>query len=1132
MKISTINIQPFITGSEFYVLAKIIDTVKNDVLYAAKDNEEAELIYNNCLSYCKNCEIYFLPAWDVQPYDFLSPSKKIMAQRAQTLASLALNPQLSKKIVITTISTLLQKIPTPEVILGSVKTFKIQDTYDPQALINYLIDHNYLRSSNASNTGEFAVRGSIIDVVTDESGCGYRIDFLGKSIDSIKKYDTDTQMSVSQEHFVTITPPSELILSQTNIDYFKTSIVRQYGARALDFPIMEKITRGQYYSVGIEQYLPLFYRQLVTIFDYLNNPVLALNPQTEYLLQVRQNDIEQCHQLRVEETEHNKSKTAFLPVDQLYHPFSNCNFIANEQYAGIIKRLTNQENLSLQAGLQKTTPLKLLGELLQKAHLPYLLGCMSIGSRERIMRILKDHEINFYSIDDWHSKNETALNTQALGLVILDLDAAFGTEQFILIPEQDIFGEKIHNIRIKKRKNFQQLVKEANNFVVGQIVVHIDHGIGRFEGLEAIELQNVKHDCVKIVYDGGDILYVPVENIESISRYGLEGEVRLDKLGHSAWQARKAKMRNRIKLSAQYLIKIAADRATEQAAIIHPEPILYDEFCATFPYRETDDQLNSIEAILEDLASGKAMDRLVCGDVGFGKTEVAMRAVFAVLKADDHVRRQVAVICPTTLLCRQHFKSFSERLKPFNIKVRQLSRFVSSKEANKIVDELNNGEVDLVICTHSLLNKRLKFKNLGLIVVDEEQHFGVSQKERFKEKSIGVHVLSLSATPIPRTLQMSLTGIKDLSVIATPPMNRLVTKTTVMAYDALIIKEAIIRECSNDGQVFYVCPRISDLKDVENIIQNLVPNLRYVVAHGQMPTAKLEKIMQDFYDHKYDILVSTTIIESGLDLANANTIIIHRADKFGLSQLYQLRGRVGRSTHRSYAYFTIPGHNLQPTVLTRLEILQNIDSLGAGFSVASHDMDIRGFGNLLGDEQSGHINEVGIELYQDMLQQAIASLTAHQSLNTSEEELPWIPQINLGVSILIPEAYVPDLDLRLLLYKRMSDLNDEMEIESFAAEMIDRFGPLPEEFNDLIAIVKLKKLCLQHHIKKIDAGPKAIMLEFCSQKFSNSDRLLALVKNSSGKIKVRPDNKILLMYAVEAEKRIEIIERFIKRLDD
>jgi transcription-repair coupling factor (superfamily II helicase) len=606
-----------------------------------------------------------------------------------------------------------------------------------------------------------------------------------------------------------------------------------------------------------------------------------------------------------------------------------------------------------------------------------------------------------------------------------------------------------------------------------------------------------------LTYGGGDKLFLPVENIEVLSRYGSEqAGAQLDRLGGAAWQARKARMSQRIRDMADELIKVAAARALRPATRLLPGAGMFDEFCAGFPYVETEDQARAIEDTLEDLASGHPMDRLICGDVGFGKTEVALRAAFVAVMAG----KQVAVVVPTTLLARQHYRTFSERFFNQPVRVEQLSRLVSAKRANSAKAGLADGTVDIVIGTHALLAKSISFRDLGLLVVDEEQHFGVAHKERLKKLKSDVHILTLTATPIPRTLQMALAGVRELSLMTTPPVDRLAVRTFILPDDPVVIREAIVREHYRGGQTFYVCPRIEDLEGMAERIRDLVPEVKLVVAHGRMAARALETAMTAFYDGTYDVLLSTHIIESGLDLPSVNTIIIHRADMFGLSQLYQLRGRVGRAKVRAYAYLTLPTKGILSTAAQRrLEVMQTLDSLGAGFSLASHDLDIRGAGNLLGEEQSGHIREVGLELYQKMLEEAVSEA---RGLDDDIHD-DWTPQIGLGIPVLIPESYVADLGLRLALYRRLADLDNVLQIDAFAAEMIDRFGSLPGEVENLLQTVAIKKLCRLAGIDKVDAGPKGAVIGFHAERFSNPAGLVEFITAQVGTAKLRPDHKLV-----------------------
>ncbi|MEM9880785.1 MAG: transcription-repair coupling factor, partial [Pseudomonadota bacterium] len=672
------------------------------------------------------------------------------------------------------------------------------------------------------------------------------------------------------------------------------------------------------------------------------------------------------------------------------------------------------------------------------------------------------------------------------------------------ITEQDILGDRLIR-KARRTKKAENFLTEVTHLSPGDYVVHVEHGIGRFEGLQTIDVSGAPHDCVWLRYQGNDSLYVPVENIEVLSRFGGEDAiVTLDKLGGAGWQNRKARAKKRIREIADELIKIAAARELRKGEIFEAPDGLYDEFCARFPYAETEDQLRAIEQTLEDLAKGRPMDRLVCGDVGFGKTEVALRAAFVAAMTGQ----QVAVICPTTLLARQHYKTFKERLQGWPLKVGHLSRLVPGKVASQNKKDLACGDLDVIIGTHALLGKAIEFHRLGLVVVDEEQHFGVNHKERLKQLRSNVHVLTLTATPIPRTLQLALSGLRDLSIIATPPIDRLAVRTFVTPFDDLVLREALLREHYRGGKSFFVVPRIADLDEAAKFLDEHVPEVKYVVGHGQMPPGQLEDVMNAFYDGKYDVLLSTTIVESGLDIPSANTLVVYRADMFGLAQLYQIRGRVGRSKTRAYAYLTTkPSKRVTETAAKRLEVLQSLDQLGAGFTIASHDMDLRGAGNLLGDEQSGHVKEVGVELYQQMLEEAVAAAKGVED----DADDAFSPQINLGLAVLIPEHYVPDLQVRMNLYRRIASVDDKLSLDGLAAELIDRFGPLPEEADQLLKVVELKQLCREAGIAKLEAGAKGITLSFHNNQFANPAGLVDYISQSRRTAKLRPDHRMVIL---------------------
>jgi transcription-repair coupling factor (superfamily II helicase) len=752
------------------------------------------------------------------------------------------------------------------------------------------------------------------------------------------------------------------------------------------------------------------------------------------------------------------------------------------------------------------------------------------GSSDRLGVMLADHGLTSLRLaTDWadaQSFGVAGTKVKPIQRAVLPLDHGFETESLAVISETDILGDRL--ARPRKRRRAQNFLAEASALSPGDLVVHIEHGIGRYEGLKTLDVAGAPHDCLDLQYANDAKLYLPVENIDLLTRYGADSDsAQLDRLGSASWQARKARAKERLREMADGLIQLAAARAMKQGQTIDPPAGLYDEFCAQFPYEETDDQLNAIADVLEDLGKGQPMDRLICGDVGFGKTEVALRAAFVVAMSGQ----QVAIVCPTTLLARQHFKTFTQRFQGWPIRVRQLSRLVSRKEADETRESLKKGEIEVVIGTHALLSDQVKFSDLGLVIVDEEQHFGVKHKEKLKTFRADVHMLALSATPIPRTLQMALSGIRDMSIIATPPVDRIAVRTYVLPYDPVALREALLREKYRGGQVYYVVPRVSDLPDVADFLRVQVPEVKFVIGHGQLAPTALEDVMTAFYEGQYDVLLSTTIVESGLDVPTANTLIVHRADMFGLAQLYQIRGRVGRSKTRAYAYLTTPQHKtLIVASEKRLKVLQSLDNLGAGFQLASHDLDIRGGGNLLGHEQSGHIREIGVELYQQMLEDAVAELR-ERSADSLTDARSWSPQINAGAAVMIPESYIPDLNIRLSLYRRVSEAEKLADREALASELIDRFGPIPEEAEQLLKVVGIKGLCRESNVSKLDVGPKGAVITFRNDSFNNPMGLIKHIQSRPNDWKLRPDQKLLVKGEwLDAAERLAAAERIMKDL--
>ena len=1126
-------------GSEGWLLGELSRESGKSLLYVANSDRELDLLAQQLPHFAPGAVIVPFPAWDCLPYDRVSPKAQITAERLAALSLLAHPPVGKRLIILTTVNAFTQKLPPVSTLAHSSLSLRVGEELNREALMAYLITNGYLRVGKAMEAGEFSVRGDIIDLFPSGYAHGCRIDLFGDDIESITPFDPLTQRSSGEsQQELTLYPVSEILMTEASIERFRSEYRREFGALSKADPVYESASQGRHYP-GLEHWLPLFYERMDTLFDYLpDNALTLLAHQTAQTLQDRTDMVQDYYQARVDVPKKlQQQEVAYhpLPPERLYmlgdalqrllnqrdvihiSPFSDA---AGEQ-AVVARQSIRRGRDFAPERKQGKNPFEEVAShiaMLQSKGLPITIACMTEGSRQRVEEKLGEHL----------SYSPT--------FITLPLPHGFVTPDHAYISESDILGERLIQTR-RKRKRTEQFMAEAANFTEGELIVHKEHGIGRFAGLVTMEVQNIAHDCLKLIYADDDKLFLPVENIDLISRYGTGdeiGETALDKLGSAHWQSRKAKMKERIKLAAEELLKIAAKRELAKAPVLIPSAGLYEEFVNRFPYVETEDQEKAILDVLDDLTKGHPADRLICGDVGFGKTEVALRAAAATVMAESMPNAQVAIIAPTTLLVRQHYQNFCKRFEGFPVNVRMLSRLVGSKEKRETLEDIESGAVDIVIGTHALLSEGVNFKNLCVLIVDEEQHFGVKQKEKLKKLRSNIHVFTLSATPIPRTLQLSLAGVRELSLITTPPVDRLAVRTFVTPFDGVVIREALMREYHRGGQSFYVTPYISDMAELQVKLRDLVPDIKIAVANGQMAASELDSIMNDFYDGRYDVLLSTAIIESGIDIPNANTMIINRADRFGLSQLYQLRGRVGRSKTRAYAYLTLPhGRSFTDTAMKRLEVMQTLDTLGAGFSVASHDMDIRGFGNLVGEEQSGHVREVGVELYQHMLEEAVNAARRARNNEPAEAESAddWQPQISLGVSVLIPESYVPDLDLRLALYRRAGRLQGDEEIEAFELELVDRFGKLPIEVSHFLTTLSLKHLCHRTGIERLDVGPKGMLLTFRNNKVARPEGLVEFLSNPLNKAKLRADQKLFVAFAADTlDKQITLIRRILTTL--
>ena len=1112
-------------------------------LYICATESKAQRLVEQLTIVAPDIRPLYFPAWDCLPYDRVSSGLDVMTLRIDALTKLLEASPDPSYCVVASVAALLQRLPPKSALEGQSLHIQPGQSLSRDHLLTFLAKMGYVRSETVRDVGEYAVRGGIIDFFPIGNADPIRIDFFGDEVDHLRAFDAMAQTTLSPLDKVVLKPVSELTLTSEGISHFRARYRELFGVT--NDPLYESVSAGRKYG-GMEHWLPLFFSKCETLLDYMTEETQVYSEEgVEGAVSTRLQTITDYYQARTMPVPGDQGTTYRpLPPELLYWTVDEWDaFLQTTNWTKVTpfqtpnphgeeRSDTNTAPVPVRYGVQdchgkpltdfgavqstaRSKAFEILSQRLDDAShnkKPVVLACFTAGARDRLMTILREHEIEkVQTVDAWPSGISDNVSSNAPPganfALIYPLERSFELPDLVVISEQDLLGDRVARSRSKRRKA-DSFFLEAAQLTLGDLVVHRDHGIARYEGLMTISVSAASHDCLCLIYDGGDKLFLPVENIEMITRYGSDGAAaQLDRLGSSAWQLRKAKVKKRIREVADYLIKIAAERALHEGKILERHPASYEEFCSRFPYLETEDQQRAIEEVLNDMASGKPMDRLICGDVGFGKTEVALRAAFVAVSQG----KQVAIIVPTTLLCRQHYRTFRDRFQGFPYRVEQISRLVKSADATKIRQDVAGGKVQIIIATHALLSDKTKFTDLGLLIIDEEHHFGVKQKEKLKKMCTDVHVLTLTATPIPRTLQLALSGVREMSLITTPPIDRLAVRTFVMPYDSVVIREAVLREYYRGGQIFYVSPRLDDLAKLEAQLRGLIPEIRLITAHGQMNPTQLEEVMNAFYDRAYDLLLSTNIVESGIDIATANTLIIHRSDLFGLAQLYQLRGRVGRGKTQGYAYLTLPeGKILSANATKRLEVMQTLDNLGAGFTLASYDMDIRGTGNIVGEEQSGHMREVGVELYQHLLQEAILMVRAEQEFGAASS-CEWAPQINMGASVLIPETYVADLSLRLGLYRRIATLDNRDQIDAFAAEMIDRFGPLPGEVSNLFELIEMKGLCRQAGIEKLDIGPKGALIVFRGHQFPNIQGLLDFIQSQKGTAKLRPDHKLVLI---------------------
>jgi transcription-repair coupling factor (superfamily II helicase) len=1076
-------------------------------------------------------ELLNFPDWETLPYDVFSPHQDITSERLETLYRL---PSINHGLLIVPVQTLLHRIVPFDYVTSRSFIYRNGQSCSQDSLRKQLIDSGYEHVSTVMEHGEFAIRGSIIDLFPTGSLAPFRIELFDDEVESIRTFDPETQRTIKQAEEIRMLPAREFPLDEEGIRRFRQSYRAQFEGDPNQSVIYREVSDGRA-PAGIEYYIPLFFEKTQSLFDYLPDNTLVLF-EHDILQQANEfhNDISE----RFESARHDIQRPVLRP-DQLFiqeqelvealNRFPYIEWQRHEHEAASAINFDTKAPPQLLINARAPLPTQQLSELIAGTDARILFTAESTGRRETLLGLLRDNQISPVQFETW---SEFLNSSAKLGITVAPLEQGLflNDPALYVITETQLFGQQVYQRRRRSRqqRDSENIVKNLAELTIGAPVVHEEYGVGRFLGLQTITTGDFTTEFLTLEYADHDKLYVPVSSLQLISRYtGASPETApLHKLGSGQWERARKKAQERIRDVAAELLEIYAKREAKQGYSYDIDENQYRAFASEFPFEETPDQQTAIDNVIRDMQSPKPMDHLVCGDVGFGKTEVAMRAAFIAVMAG----KQVAVLTPTTLLTQQHYQTFSDRFSEWPVKIDSLSRFRSKKEQDNIIKQLGEGKIDIVIGTHKLLQKEIKYKALGLVIIDEEHRFGVRQKETFKHLRSEIDILTLTATPIPRTLNMSMSGMRDLSIISTPPAKRLAIKTFISQWNDRLMLEAITRELKRGGQVFYVHNEVETIEKEVNKIRNLIPNVKIEFAHGQMRERELEQVMSNFYHQRFNILVCTTIIETGIDIPNANTIIINRADRFGLAQLYQLRGRVGRSHHRAYAYLVIPDKNVMTSdAQKRLEAIESIETLGTGFTLATHDLEIRGAGELLGDEQSGQIQEIGYSMYTELLERAVKSLKEGKSFDIAEQKKDI--EIKLHIPALIPEDYLPDVHERLILYKRIASATNEDELSELQVEMIDRFGLLPQPIKNLFEISSIRNTAKQAGIIKIDLGDRGGYLLFDETPNIDTAVLIDLIQNKSNIYRLDGKTKLKIQYQSENEhKRMTFIRDLLEQL--
>lgn len=1118
-------------AAQALAIAEAASAAKRFTLLLTADSQSAERLQEELSFFAPELPVLHFPDWETLPYDQFSPHQDIISQRIATLYRL---PQIRHGVLVVPIATALHRLAPTRFLLGSGLVLDVGQKLDVEEMRARLEAAGYRCVDTVYEHGEFAVRGALIDLFPMGSETPYRIDLFDDEIETLRTFDPETQRSVDKVESIRLLPAREFPLEKKAVTDFRGRFRERFDVDFRRCPIYQDLASG-ITPAGIEYYLPLFFDESATLFDYLpaDTQVFSL-PGIEQAAEQFWSDARN----RYEDRRYDPERPLLPPAD-IFLPVEDC-FARLKQWSRVV---VSQEDVEVGVGRERfnaqalpelaiqakaSEPLAALRRFIESYPGRVLFCAESAGRREVLLELLARLKLKPLEVSGWP---EFSACPERLAITIAPLDEGLLLDDIALIAESPLFGQRVmqRRRREKSRDAGDNVIKNLTELREGAPVVHIDHGVGRYQGLVTMEFDGQAAEFLALMYAEEAKLYVPVSSLHLIARYtGSDDALApLHRLGSETWQKAKRKAAEQVRDVAAELLDIYARRAAREGYAFKDPAADYATFSACFPFEETPDQQAAIDAVRSDMLAGKPMDRLVCGDVGFGKTEVAMRAAFIAV----HSGRQVAVLVPTTLLAQQHYNSFRDRFADWPVTVEVMSRFKSAKEVNEAVARLAEGKIDIIIGTHKLLQDDVKFNNLGLVIIDEEHRFGVRQKEQLKALRSEVDILTLTATPIPRTLNMAVSGMRDLSIIATPPARRLSVRTFVMEQNEPTIKEALLRELLRGGQVYYLHNDVKTIEKCAADLAALVPEARIAIGHGQMNERELERVMSDFYHKRFNVLVASTIIETGIDVPSANTILIERADKFGLAQLHQLRGRVGRSHHQAYAYLlTPPRKGMTEDAQKRLEAIANAQDLGAGFVLATHDLEIRGAGELLGDGQSGQIQAVGFTLYMEMLERAVKAIRKGEQPNL-EQPLGGGPEVNLRVPALIPDDYLPDVHARLILYKRIASAIDEDGLKELQVEMIDRFGLLPDATKNLVRLTLLKLQAEKLGIRKVDAGPQGGRIEFAANTCVDPLTLIKLIQSQPNRYKFEGATVFKFQVPMERpEERFNTLEALFERL--